>query len=1133
MNENEMKSHRGMKAVAWTNIFAQLAFPVAAAFTPSVAIAQPQNETVFSDAQLAEIPVKPYILTTGDSAFSLAEQYGLSVEQLKKLNQFRTFSKSFDAIRTGDEIDVPVTHMRDVRVQPTLPQTTTEQALASATTKTAGVLQSSDIAGNLAGQAKSMALNHANQEINNWLSGAGTAKAKLSIDNKGRLEGSELDLLIPLHDTASTLTFTQFGARHIDDRTIANLGAGQRHYPAGDWMLGYNAFFDYDLKRDHSRFGLGLEFARDYLKLGANSYFRTSNWKNSPDVTDYDERPANGFDLRTEAYIPAAPQFGGSLAYEQYYGEDVGLFGKNTRSRNPAALTAGLSYSPFPLLSFEIERKQGTTSGEGDTRFNIGLTYDFNTPFSRQIDPDAVSYKRTLAGTRYDLVERNNEIVLEYRKQELIRLKVDQRVIGNSGETKDLNLSVTAKYGLASVRWDDAALVAAGGRIEQNGEKYSVILPPYTAGGVNSWMISAVAIDTKGNTSKRAETLISVESAGISMTESRFESSVTTLPADSNSTSTLTLTLEDNEGNPVTGIENDIVLDAVIPGTTGSLPTFTAFTEKSAGVYEALMTVGSGFGQLSITPKVRGVSLTPVTLDITQPPAPSATGLRITGELSLGETLDASYTYVDPASIQKSVKDVAQSEDASVYLWGKKGSTAYAVSATGTKIEISGEIKGYILEEKDVGEIIELSLQPRNSFNISGDVMTVDTSMVGQANSTSGGDGNGNIVDPLVKPSIEGLIISGSLLSGNQLKANYMFKPNNSNPKDESRFKWGPVGETETDLETSATVETPGEVPPYDVKESDAGNIIALSVMPRNGLGTTGEVVTDDTLLNKGNGIIEGGENGAVVNSNARPSITDLEITATSFSIGSELSATYQFNANNGNIEDRSLYLWDAVGESLEASSKLQMSTGSATAVQNGTIAKRVLEASDIGNLIQLAVLPQNGVNSTGTIVTTQTTAAAGMVLDKLIATGPYDQQFNYVNDVTGNPMKGLIWPRIVESGQFAGGTYTFTNNTTVIPTTTTGFISVSADDRVFSISINDKSYPLSSPCSWSTGRCSIFIDNFKVGEDNTITIVASNDGATGSSNPGALNAIVMDDNSDDNSKVLLTTEDPNGWRFK
>lgn len=40
-----------------------------------------------------------------------------------------------------------------------------------------------------------------------------------------------------------------------------------------------------------------------------------------------------------------------------------------------------------------------------------------------------------LAGSRYDLVERNNNIVLEYRKSEVIRIALPERIEGKGGQT--------------------------------------------------------------------------------------------------------------------------------------------------------------------------------------------------------------------------------------------------------------------------------------------------------------------------------------------------------------------------------------------------------------------------------------------------------------------------------------------------------------------------------------------------------------------------------------------------------------------------------------------------------------------------------------------------------------------------
>lgn len=51
----------------------------------------------------------PYTLASGETVFTLATKYHLTLEQLKKLNQFRSFSKPFTQLGAGDEIDIPRT----------------------------------------------------------------------------------------------------------------------------------------------------------------------------------------------------------------------------------------------------------------------------------------------------------------------------------------------------------------------------------------------------------------------------------------------------------------------------------------------------------------------------------------------------------------------------------------------------------------------------------------------------------------------------------------------------------------------------------------------------------------------------------------------------------------------------------------------------------------------------------------------------------------------------------------------------------------------------------------------------------------------------------------------------------------
>lgn len=219
-----------------------------------------------------------------------------------------------------------------------------------------------------------MATAKANQEIQEWLGKYGTARVKLNVDKDFSLKDSSLEMLYPIYDTPTNMLFTQGAIHRTDDRTQSNIGFGWRHFSGNDWMAGVNTFIDHDLSRSHTRIGVGAEYWRDYLKLSANGYIRASGWKKSPDVEDYQERPANGWDIRAEGYLPAWPQLGASLMYEQYYGDEVGLFGKDKRQKDPHAISAEVTYTPVPLLTLSAGHKQGK-SGENDTRFGLEVNY--------------------------------------------------------------------------------------------------------------------------------------------------------------------------------------------------------------------------------------------------------------------------------------------------------------------------------------------------------------------------------------------------------------------------------------------------------------------------------------------------------------------------------------------------------------------------------------------------------------------------------------------------------------------------------------------------------------------------------------------------------------------------------------
>ncbi|SET63756.1 Ig-like domain-containing protein, partial [Thorsellia anophelis] len=121
-------------------------------------------------------------------------------------------------------------------------------------------------------------------------------------------------------------------------------------------------------------------------------------------------------DIMMNAYLPDYPQLGLKLGYEQYFGEQVNLFGSDDLESDPYALTVGLNHTPVPLVTWGVDHKQGK-HGSDDTRIYVGLNYRFGETLENQINQENVNSLRTFKTGRLDLVERNNVITLDYRRK--------------------------------------------------------------------------------------------------------------------------------------------------------------------------------------------------------------------------------------------------------------------------------------------------------------------------------------------------------------------------------------------------------------------------------------------------------------------------------------------------------------------------------------------------------------------------------------------------------------------------------------------------------------------------------------------------------------------------------------------
>ncbi|MEX9949347.1 inverse autotransporter beta domain-containing protein [Providencia alcalifaciens] len=616
-------------SIAWINIAIQISFPLASIFSPVAANAfteQNQQQRTFllpKKNTLILRETRPYTLQASETTQSIAKKYNISLEQLRKLNQFRTFSHGFEALKAGDELEIPMAPLptleweneKPVYIPPTAPSEE-EIKLAQFATKAGQFFTTQPNHEKTKAFAKELVTTAASSYLQDWFNHFGSSQIKLVADNKFSLKNSQIDLLLPIYENEESLFFTQGSFHRQEQRIETNLGFGARWY-GDNQMFGGNTFFDYDISRGHSRLGLGVEYRRDFLKLSGNSYHRLSSWRNARELVDHSARPSSGWDLRAEGWLPIYPHIGGKLTYEQYYGDDVALFGTKNLQRDPYSINVGLNYTPIPLITFNAEHRQGKASKK-DSRIGLQLNYQFGKSLKQHLDPESVNAFRSLMGNRYDFVSRNNHIILDYKKNDVIHLNITDSVTGYTGEKIPLNFTVTSKYGLSYIKWDAEALVAAGGHILNENGQYSLVLPSYkNTKNANNYAITAIAIDKKGNTSSKAIIRVSVTQPAIHTLKSTILSSNIDLIADGKNSKKLSLSIKDKAGNVIDLSAKEITLERVTTQKVknamlakGSQATPTAtytrispFTRLAAGQYEATLTAGTKPERFILVPK--------------------------------------------------------------------------------------------------------------------------------------------------------------------------------------------------------------------------------------------------------------------------------------------------------------------------------------------------------------------------------------------------------------------------------------------------------------------------------------------------------------------------------------------------
>ncbi|MTD39531.1 YchO/YchP family invasin [Erwinia sp. CPCC 100877] len=336
-------------------------------------------------------------------------------------------------------------------------------------------------------------------EAESLLSPYGNADVEIKVDQEGVFTGSSGSLFTPWQDTDNYLTWSQVGFSQLDQGLIGNLGLGQR-WVMGDWLLGYNTFYDNEFDDSLRRASIGTEAWGEYLRLSANYYHPLGDWRMS-DISQQ-ARMAHGYDITAQARLPFYRHINTSISLEQYFGDNVDLFRNGNGYRDPMAVKLGLSYTPIPLVTFTASHKQGE---KGDAQEDLGfkLNYRFGVSMAKQLSADEVAPATSLRGSRYDRVDRSGTPILEFRQRKTLSVWLATPPWQlYSGDSVTLKIQIHSRYGIRRLSWqgDTQALSLTPPANSRSPEGWTVIIPAWDNApeAENSWRLSVTVEDEKG-----------------------------------------------------------------------------------------------------------------------------------------------------------------------------------------------------------------------------------------------------------------------------------------------------------------------------------------------------------------------------------------------------------------------------------------------------------------------------------------------------------------------------------------------------------------------------------------------------------------------------------------------------------
>ena len=207
-------------------------------------------------------------------------------------------------------------------------------------------------------------------------------------------------------------------------------------------------------------------------------------------------------------------------------------------------MTVSIDYTPVPLITLQAGYKKGD-SDQNEMTANLSLDYRIGVPLSKQLDGDEVANMRSLAGSRMDFVDRNNDIVLEYREKNDLDVGLYLKPTGtatacilsddpDSAEAYEgchwtANATVTSHLKIKSAKWvpignfspeSTLGLPALTAENISNGQNnhWTLTFPAWvnsTDPNANKYRLAVTLVDEKGHTKQSNTVNIIVAEAPI------------------------------------------------------------------------------------------------------------------------------------------------------------------------------------------------------------------------------------------------------------------------------------------------------------------------------------------------------------------------------------------------------------------------------------------------------------------------------------------------------------------------------------------------------------------------------------------------------------------------------------------